>query len=286
MAAATRDLEALVGGSIRTLGDFGVPTARLEYILDTFYYPVNSKNASRYAGRAYDAYRENNPKLAKDILEAMEKGGISEEKIVYYMRKNLRERDDRIAEAGRAKLDGNMSAYARIVGEIRNDGFDREWVVGAVDGWVSKLESAAKEKADGKTKELKESLEEITDGGADQEWAEDAVNRLADSQKKRPANDADDEEEYEGLFEGSDVVMALEAGNTKEAKAVIQEMTDNGKEESSIRSAVTRYYKPIYQDLYKRKDEAGMRKLRETLVGLGIGYKSGDFTRWIQDMEK
>lgn len=286
VAAATRDLEALVGGSIRTLGDFGVPTARLEYILDTFYYPVNSKNASRYAGRAYDAYRENNPKLAKDIMEAMEKGGISEEKIVYYMRKNLRERDDRIAEAGRAKLDGNMSAYARIVGEIRNDGFDREWVVGAVDGWVSKLESAAKEKADGKTKELKESLEEITDSGADQEWAEDAVNRLADSQKKRPANDADDEEEYEGLFEGSDVVMALEAGNTKEAKAVIQEMTDNGKEESSIRSSVTRYYKPIYQDLYKRKDEAGMRKLRETLVGLGIGYKSGDFTRWIQDMEK
>ena len=286
VAAATRDLEALVGGSIRTLGDFGVPTARLEYILDTFYYPVNSKNASRYAGRAYDAYRENNPKLAKDIMEAMEKGGISEEKIVYYMRKNLRERDDRIAEAGRAKLDGNMSAYARIVGEIRNDGFDREWVVGAVDGWVSKLESAAKEKADGKTKELKESLEEITDSGADQEWAEDAVNRLADSQKKRPANDSDDEEEYEGLFEGSDVVMALEAGNTKEAKAVIQEMTDNGKKESSIRSAVTRYYKPIYQDLYKKKDEAGMRKLRETLVGLGIGYKSGDFTRWIQDMEK
>ena len=286
VAAATRDLEALVGGSIRTLGDFGVPTARLEYILDTFYYPVNSKNASRYAGRAYDAYRENNPKLAKDIMEAMEKGGISEEKIVYYMRKNLRERDDRIAEAGRAKLDGNMSAYARIVGEIRNDGFDREWVVDAVDGWVSKLESAAKEKADGKTKELKESLEEITDSGADQEWAEDAVNRLADSQKKRPANDADDEEEYEGLFEGSDVVMALEAGNTKEAKAVIQEMTDNGKKESSIRSAVTRYYKPIYQDLYKKKDEAGMRKLRETLAGLGIGYKSGDFTRWIQDMKK
>lgn len=286
VAAATRDLEALVGGSIRTLGDFGVPTARLEYILDTFYYPVNSKNASRYAGRAYDAYRENNPKLAKDILEAMEKGGISEEKIVYYMRKNLRERDDRIAEAGRAKLGGNMSGYARIVGELRNEGFDREWVVGAVDGWVSNLESAAKEKADGKTKELKESLEEITDSGADQKWAEDAVNRLADSQKKRPANDSVDEEEYEGLFEGSDVVMALEAGNTKEAKAVIQEMTDNGKEESSIRSSVTRYYKPIYQDLYKRKDEAGMRKLRETLVGLGIGYKSGDFTRWIQDMEK
>ena len=286
VAAATRDLEALVGGSIRTLGDFGVPTARLEYILDTFYYPVIPKNASRYAGRAYDAYRENNPKLAKDILEAMEKGGISEEKIVYYMRKNLRERDDRIAEAGRAKLDGNMSAYARIVGELRNEGFDREWVVGAVDGWVSKLESAAKEKADGKTKELKESLEEITDSGADQEWAEDAVNRLADSQKKRPANDSDDEEEYEGLFEGSDVVMALEAGNTKEAKAVIQEMTDNGKEESSIRSSVTRYYKPVYQEMYREKDEAGMRKLRETLVGLGIGYKSGDFTRWIQDMEK
>lgn len=248
VAAATRDLEALVGGSIRTLGDFGVPTARLEYILDTFYYPVNSKNASRYAGRAYDAYRENNPKLAKDILEAMEKGGISEEKIVYYMRKNLRERDDRIAEAGRAKLDGNMSAYARIVGEIRNDGFDREWVVGAVDGWVSKAKNSAKEES-------------------------------GTTEKPKP-------EAAEGLFEGSDVVMALEAGNTKEAKAVIQEMTDNGKKESSIRSAVTRYYKPIYQDLYKKKDEAGMRKLRETLVGLGIGYKSGDFTRWIQDMEK
>lgn len=248
VAAATRDLEALVRSGIRALGGAGAPTARLEYILDTFYYPVIPKNASRYAGRAYDAYRENNPKLAKDILEAMEKDGISEEKIAYYMRKNLRERDDRIAEAGQAKLDGNMSAYARIVGEIRNDGFDREWVVGAVDGWVSKAKNSAKEES-------------------------------GTTEKPKP-------EAAEGLFEGSDVVMALEAGNTKEAKAVIQEMTDNGKKESSIRSAVTRYYKPIYQDLYKKKDEAGMRKLRETLVGLGIGYKSGDFTRWIQDMEK
>lgn len=248
VAAATRDLEALVRSGIRALGGAGAPTARLEYILDTFYYPVIPKNASRYAGRAYDAYRKNNPKLAKDILEAMEKDGISEEKIAYYMRKNLRERDDRIAEAGQAKLDGNMSAYARIVGEIRNDGFDREWVVGAVDGWVSKAKNSAKEES-------------------------------GTTEKPKP-------EAAEGLFEGSDVVMALEAGNTKEAKAVIQEMTDNGKKESSIRSAVTRYYKPIYQDLYKKKDEAGMRKLRETLVGLGIGYKSGDFTRWIQDMEK
>ena len=290
VAAAMRDLEALVGGSIRTLGDFGVPTTRLEYILDTFYYPVIPKNASRYAQHVYDAYQEKNPKLAGDILKAMEKGGISEEKIAYYMRKNLRERDDRIAEAGRAKLDGNMSAYARIVGELRNEGFDREWVIGAVDGWVSKLESAAKEKADGKTRELKESLEEITDSGADRKWAEDAVNRLADSQKKRPANDSDDDEEYDGPFDGSDVVMALEAGNMKEAKAVIKDLKENGKEngkeESSIRSTVTRYYKPIYQDLYKKKDENGMRKIREALVSLDIGYKSGDFTRWIQDMNK
>lgn len=290
VAAATRDLEALVRSCIRVLGSAGAPTARLEYILDTFYYPVIPKNASRYAQHVYDAYQEKNPKLAKDILEAMEKGGISEEKIAYYMRKNLRERDDRIAEAGRAKLDGNMSAYARIVGELRNEGLDREWVIGAVDGWVSKLESAAKEKADGKTKELKESLEEITDSGADREWAEDAVNRLADSQKKRPANDSDDEEEYDGPFDGSDVVMALEAGNMKEAKEVIKDLKENGKEngkeESSIRSTVTRYYKPIYQDLYKKKDENGMRKIREALVGLDIGYKSGDFTRWIQDMNK
>ncbi len=65
VAAATRDLEALVRSGIRALGGAGAPTARLEYILDTFYYPVIPKNASRYAGRAYDAYRKNNPKLAK-----------------------------------------------------------------------------------------------------------------------------------------------------------------------------------------------------------------------------
>lgn len=252
VAAAMRDLEALVGGSIRTLGDFGVPTTRLEYILDTFYYPVIPKNASRYAQHVYDAYQEKNPKLAKDILEAMEKGGISEEKIAYYMRKNLRERDDRIAEAGRAKLDGNMSAYARIVGELRNEGFDREWVVGAVDGWVSKSKNDANEESDTAVK---------TNSGS--------------------GTSAD-----ESLFDSSDVVTALEAGNTKEAKAVIKDLKENGKEESSIRSTVTRYYKPIYQDLYKKKDENGMRKIREALVSLGIGYKSGDFTRWIQDMNK
>ena len=279
LASVTRDLEGMVRGAVQIASDSGLPTTGLEYTLDTFYYPVIPKNASRYAEYVYDAYKEKNPKLAQDILTAMEKGGISEDKITYSMRKVLRESDPRIAEAARAKMDGNMSSYAKIVGELRNEGFDREWVIGAVDGWISNVKNAAKKKEDGKQKEYKESAKELEDSGVEREWLENTVDRLIGN--KRPEDESEDEEEYEGIYEGSDIVTAVESGNLSEAKTVIQELLSNGKKESSIRASVTRYYKPIYQDLYKKKDESGMRKIRETLAKLGIGYKADDFTRWI-----
>ena len=219
-----------------------------QYILDTFYYPVIPKNASRYAQYVYDAYKEDNTNLAQDVMGAMNEGGIDDDKIGYYMRKILREQDERIAEAGKAKMDGNMSEYAEIVREISREGFSQDWIVGAVDGWISSQKNAEKEVS--------------------------APSEKVESESKFEAS----------LFENSDVVTSLEAGNLSEAKTVIQDLLSNGKEESSIRSSITRHYKPVYQDLYRKKDEAGMRRIREMLVDLGIGYKSGDFTRWIQDM--
>ncbi len=248
VAAATREFEALIRGGIQALDKIGVPTTRMEYILDTFYYPVIPKNASRYAQYVYDAYKEDNTNLAQDVMGAMNEGGIDDDKIGYYMRKILREQDERIAEAGKAKMDGNMSEYAEIVREISREGFSQDWIVGAVDGWISSQKNAEKEAS--------------------------APSEKVESESKSQAS----------LFENSDVVTSLEAGNLSEAKTVIQDLLSNGKEESSIRSSITRHYKPVYQDLYRKKDEAGMRRIREMLVDLGIGYKSGDFTRWIQDM--
>lgn len=248
VAAATREFEALIRGGIQALDKIGVPTTRMEYILDTFYYPVIPKNASRYAQYVYDAYKEDNTNLAQDVMGAMNEGGIDDDKIGYYMRKILREQDERIAEAGKAKMDGNMSEYAEIVREINREGFSQDWIVGAVDGWISSQKNAEKEAS--------------------------APSEKVESESKSQAS----------LFENSDVVTSLEAGNLSEAKTVIQDLLSNGKEESSIRSSITRHYKPVYQDLYRKKDEAGMRRIREMLVDLGIGYKSGDFTRWIQDM--
>lgn len=248
VAAATREFEALIHGGIQALDKIGVPTTRMEYILDTFYYPVIPKNASRYAQYVYDAYKEDNTNLAQDVMGAMNEGGIDDDKIGYYMRKILREQDERIAEAGKAKMDGNMSEYAEIVREISREGFSQDWIVGAVDGWISSQKNAEKEVS--------------------------APSEKVESESKFEAS----------LFENSDVVTSLEAGNLSEAKTVIQDLLSNGKEESSIRSSITRHYKPVYQDLYRKKDEAGMRRIREMLVDLGIGYKSGDFTRWIQDM--
>lgn len=248
VAAATREFEALIRGGIQALDKIGVPTTRMEYILDTFYYPVIPKNASRYAQYVYDAYKEDNTNLAQDVMGAMNEGGIDDDKIGYYMRKILREQDERIAEAGKAKMDGNMSEYAEIVREISREGFSQDWIVGAVDGWISSQKNAEKEVS--------------------------APSEKVESESKSEAS----------LFENSDVVTSLEAGNLSEAKTVIQDLLSNGKEESSIRSSITRHYKPVYQDLYRKKDEAGMRRIREMLVDLGIGYKSGDFTRWIQDM--
>lgn len=194
LASVTRDLEGMVRGAVQIASDSGIPTTGLEYTLDSLYYPVIPKNASRYAEYVYDAYKEKNQKLARDILTAMEKGGISEDKITYSMRKVLRESDPRIVEAARAKMDGNMSSYAKIVGELRNEGFDREWVLGAVDGWISNVKNAAKKKEDGKQKEYKESAKELEEGGVDREWLENTVDRLIGN--KRPEDESEDEEEY------------------------------------------------------------------------------------------
>ena len=258
VASALRDLEALIKGGAQALGDTGLPTEHLEYLMDTAFYPVTKTNLSRYAGHIHRALQAGNTKLAADIQAELKKNGVDDDQIATAMRKRLKEEEPRIAEGGKAKMDGDLTGYRDVVMDLKADGYSQDWVVGAVNGWINQAEKDQK-KSDGQ--ENNEEKEEET--------------------------------QEESVYETSDAIEAVEAGNLAQAKEVIADLESYLKEgqtlkekKQSIRSQFTKHYKPLYIEMFQAGDKAGMAEIRRTLMELDLGYANADFTQWIKQWRK
>lgn len=258
VSSALRDLEALIKGGTQALGDMGFSTEHLEYLMDTAFYPVTKTNLSRYAGHIHRALQAGNTKLAADIQAELKKNGVDEDQIATAMRKRLKEEEPRIAEGGKAKMDGDLTGYRDVVMDLKADGYLQDWVVGAVNGWINQAEKDQK-KSDGQ--ENNEEKEEET--------------------------------QEESVYETSDAIEAVEAGNLAQAKEVIADLESYLKEgqtlkekKQSIRSQFTKHYKPLYIEMFQAGDKAGMAKIRQTLMELDLGYANADFTQWIKQWRK
>lgn len=259
VSSALRDLEALVKGGTQAIGDVGVHTERLEYLMDTAFYPVTKTNLSRYAGHIHRALQAGNTKLASDIQSELEKNGVDEDQIATAMRKRLKEDEPRVAEGGKAKMDGDLTGYRDLVMDMKADGYVQDWVVGAINSWINQAEK-------------------------DQNKSD---NQEAEDKKEK------DETQEESVYEASDAIEAVESGNMAQAKEVIADLESYLKEgqtlkekKQAIRSQFTKHYKPLYIKMFQAGDKTGMAEIRRTLMELDLGYANADFTQWIKQWRK
>ena len=188
------------------------------------------------------------------------KSGYKDDKAVNTaIRTGLRENDSRIHEAAQARIDGNISEYARIVREIIAEGyFVQDIVVGAVNAEIN------------------------------------AINSKADDQDET-TNEEDETDKTTSIYRGSDINDAFESGDNTLAVKIIDDLIEtkvaNGMEEknakSSVRSSMTSYWKPLYKAAYKAGNTEEMRRIRLILKASGIYGSTSDILdtckAWLKD---
>lgn len=155
------------------------------------------------------------------------------------LRKELRNQDSRISEAAHARIDGNISEYARITREIVAEGiFSQDEVVKAINAEISAIKSESASEETGVTEETEETG-------------------------------------YTSIYSYSDINSAISNGDINLALSIIDDLEASGKKKSSIKASVTSYLKPLYKDAYEAKNKDEMKRIREMMYDLGIyGRKS------------
>ena len=188
------------------------------------------------------------------------------------VRKALREHDPRIREAAEAYLEGNIERRNELLYEIVDEGvFDEETVLKAINAETDKIE------ADAKSTEKAES---------DVPWYD---------------REAGDETYVEGsIYSASDINTAFDYCSDELALEIIEELTELKVEEkvavakakaenngetfdedaaraeaedsvrSTLRSAVTKHYKPLYRAAYASGDRKEMQRIEDILEISGL----------------
>lgn len=170
------------------------------------------------------------------------------------LRKELRNQDSRISEAANARIDGNISEYARITREIVAEGiFSQDEVVKAINAEISAIKSASASEETGVT----EVTEETEETG------------------------------YTSIYSYSDINSAISNGDIDLALSIIDDLEASGKNKSSIKASVTSYLKPLYKAAYEAKNKDEMKRIREMMYDLGIYGRKSEIIEtakgWLKD---
>ena len=179
----------------------------------------------------------------KGKVNAIRSGYKTESAYLTALRTALRENDPRIAEAAKARINGNIAEYTRIARLIIAEGnFSQDIIVGAINN--SEI-NAIKASEPSETTEVK---------------AEKALT----------------------IYSANDINLAFDNDNNALAKSIIKELIDtkvaNGMEEknakSSVRSSMTSYWKPLVIEAYKSKNASEKIRIRDLLYETGLYGKT------------
>lgn len=199
------------------------------------------------------------------------------------MKNNLIKSEPRIAQAAQARERGNVSEYKRIYEELVSEGYPPNAVIKAINNYMTMQTAAAQAKSNGDDSALSGKLEALLESGYD----EDEVNRMIDEIAAGLDPEAEQKAaEEKKLYEYKDLQRAVQNSDITSASEIVEYLRANGKEDKTIRQALTKDLKSEYQEMYKNNDVEGMRKMRQLLYELNIGYDDKTFQRWIQDMSK
>ncbi len=212
------------------------------------------------------------------------KKGYTPQQLENGIKNNLIKSEPRIAQAAQARERGNVSEYKKIYEELVSEGYPSNAVIKAINNYMTMQTAAAQAKSNGDDNALSGKLEALLESGYD----EDEVNRMIDeiAAELDPEAEQDKAAEEKKLYEYKDLQKAVQNSDITSASEIVEYLRANGKEDKTIRQALTKDLKSEYQEMYKNNDAEGMRKMRQLLYELNIGYDDKTFQRWIQDMSK
>lgn len=218
---------------------------------------------------------------AEDI-KAIQESYKTQEAFDSAMKQALRINDTRIRDAAIAHLNGNVHERVSLKDVVAaEEYFSEEIVEGAIKGEISAFNTAignALEARDrGDTEEYNEIINDLVDKG----YPKDLIDKKLAGKAEDSANADEDEDEIESDYSASDIGIAYDNGYVDMALDVIKDLvkvkTENyindgekkkdaeKKAKASVRSTVTSYWKPIYLQAYKSKNDSEMRRIRYIL---------------------
>ena len=263
----------------------GLPISNTMRTFESLYNFFSPDNLGREASsteyrKLYNSIAEGKYQKQYDKLI---KKGYTPQQLENGVKNNLIKSEPRIAQAAQARERGNVSEYKRIYEELVSEGYPPNAVIKAINNYMTMQKAAAQAKSNGDDSALSGKLEALLESGYD----EDEVNRMIDEIAAELDPEAEQKAaEEKKLYEYKDLRKAIENNDLESAQEVIDYLRSSGKEDKTIKQALSSEMKKRYQEMYENNDEEGMRKMRQLLYELNIGYDDKTFQRWIQDMSK
>ena len=192
-----------------------------------------------------------------------------------YIKKGLIENDKRVAEAGLAYFNGDISKAISTTKELEDDGFNYELAYKAIKAYSSEIQKAAGYKADSDDKKYKQSVETLISSGTDKETVEKAIDTVEIDEEQ----DSKDSK----LYNKTDLINALNSGDKSVLKTVIDGniATDisNGKTKTEAEKSIKSSLKSAFKEEYLSSDNSKRSQIKTKLKSTGY-FDDEDFTNW------
>lgn len=192
-----------------------------------------------------------------------------------YIKKGLIENDKRVAEAGIAYLDSDISKAISTAKELEDDGFNYELSYKAIKSYSSEIQKAAGYKAEGEDKKYKEALETLMSSGIDKNTIKSAIDKV-DLSKESSDNESK-------LYNKQDLVNAINSGEKSTIDTVIngniQTDMNNGKSRSEAEKSIKSSLSSAFKEEYLSSDNSKRSQIKTKLKSTGY-FDDEDFTNW------
>jgi hypothetical protein len=218
------------------------------------------------------------------------------------VRSALRDNDPRIKEAAKALISGDIRVYNDIINIIVSEGyFEAEMVESAIraeqSAFNTKVNKAAEAKNNGNETEYKKLVKELLES-YEGIYSQDEISSFIEAAQSKQLEEGNNEdtEEATSIFKTTDVIMAFEFGDSEMAVAAIEDLfntkvenyiaearreaKEKGKKfdeaaarqeaeeevRTTLRSTLTKHYKPLYYSAYLKGDRKEMERIRNILI--------------------
>uniref|UniRef100_UPI003FEF734D ADP-ribosyltransferase-containing protein n=1 Tax=Eubacterium sp. TaxID=142586 RepID=UPI003FEF734D len=192
-----------------------------------------------------------------------------------YIKKGLIENDKRVAEAGLAYLNSDISKAISTAKELEDDGFNYELAYKAIKAYSSEIQKAAGYKAEGEDKKYKEALETLMSSGIDKNTIKSAIDKV-DLSKESSDNESK-------LYNKQDLVNAINSGEKSTIDTVIngniQTDMNNGKSRSEAEKSIKSSLSSAFKEEYLSSDNSKRSQIKTKLKSTGY-FDDEDFTNW------